>query len=151
MTTLLKQFIAVACICLSIDAFAEESLGRLFLTPDKRAMLERQRQTNAQVQETQTLQGATMHLNGIVQRSGGKKTVWINGQSQSDDATTFGVTAKIADPARASLAAEGEPAVSLKVGETVNRATRETDNGLEGGKILVGKSATHALDERPSK
>ncbi len=137
-------------VCAAPLAYAEESLGRLFFNPEKRAVLERQRQLNVQVQETQTLEGATVHLDGIIQRSGGKKTVWINGQAQNDNATPLGVAAKIVpgEPGRASLSAEGESPVNLKVGETVNRATRETDNGIDGGKIVVGKPAARARDAR---
>ena len=142
------KFLAFFLACATTVACAEESLGRLFFTPEKRAVLERQRQMNIQVQETQTLEGATVHLNGIIQRSSGKKTVWINGLPQNDNATPFGVAAKIVpgDPAHASLSAEGESPVNLKVGETVNRATREKDNGLEGGTIVVGKPAARARD-----
>ena len=140
------KVLAFFLACATSVACAEESLGRLFFTPEKRAVLERQRQMNIQIQETQTLQGASVHLDGIIQRSSGKKTVWINGLPQNDNATPLGVAAKIApgDPARAALSAEGESPVNLKVGETVNRATREKDNGLEGGTILVGKPSARA-------
>ncbi len=144
------RFFILFLTCATPLAYAEEPLGRLFFSPEKRAVLERQRQLNVQVQETQTLEGATMHLDGVIQRSGGKKTVWINGQPQNDNATPLGVAAKIApgDPGRASLSAEGESPVNLKVGETVNRATREKDNGIDGGKIVVGKPAARARDAR---
>ena len=136
-TRLLACFLA----CAATPAQAGDLTGRLFFTPEKRAALERQRQTN--IQETQTLEGTTVRLDGIIQRSSGKKTVWINGQAQYDNATPLGVGARIApgDPARAALSAEGESPADLKVGETINHATREKDNGLEGGAIVVGKPA----------
>lgn len=140
------RFLVFFLACRVNAAFAEESPGRLFFTPEKRATLERQRQMN--IHETQTLEGATVRLDGIIQRSSGKKTVWINGQPQNDNATPLGVGAKIApgDTGRASLSTEGETPATLKVGETINRATREKDNGLEGGTIVVGKRATRARD-----
>ena len=144
----LFAFLTFLLTCTPTMVCAEEVLGRLFFTPEKRAVLERQCQMNIQVQETHTLEGATVHLNGIIQRSSGKKTVWINGVPQNDNATPLGVAAKIApgDPARASLSAEGESPANLKVGETINRATREKDNGLEGGTIVVGKPSARARD-----
>ncbi len=47
------------------------TLGRLFFTPEKRATLERQRQLN--IQETQTLEGASMSLDGVIVRSSGRE------------------------------------------------------------------------------
>ena len=51
-------------------------LGRLFMTPEWRANLERQRQLN--IQETRSLEGGAMRLDGVVLRSTGKSTVWVN-------------------------------------------------------------------------
>ncbi|OQY70928.1 MAG: hypothetical protein B6D47_06895, partial [Rhodocyclaceae bacterium UTPRO2] len=54
---------------------ADETLGRLFFTPERRAALERQRQLN--IRETQkTIEGAELGVSGIVQRSSGKNTAW---------------------------------------------------------------------------
>lgn len=118
-------------------ALADESLGRLFFTPERRAALERQRQLN--IQETQTLEGSTVRLDGIIQRSNGDRTVWINGRPQHNGASSFGVTAKVVpgNSSRAALVADGEQPANLKVGETINRATREKQGGLEGGSLVV--------------
>lgn len=114
------------------------SLGRLFFTPEKRAMLERQRLSN--IRETQSLEGATMSLDGVVQRSSGKSTVWINGHPQHErDAARTGVdvhlTAK--DPGRAQLAPGEESPTQLKVGEAINRATGERNDRLGGGTVVA--------------
>jgi hypothetical protein len=114
-------------------------LGRLFMAPEARANLERQRQYN--IQETRSLEGDTMRLDGVVVRSSGKSTVWVNNRPQNENVRGTGVTANPSRqrPGRATLTTGAEPPVDLKVGVTVNQATRETSGGLAGGEIRVRK------------
>ncbi|CAG4884237.1 conserved exported protein of unknown function [Georgfuchsia toluolica] len=128
--------ILVALAILAPWAQAEEKLGRLFLTPERRAMLEQQRQFN--LQEQKTLEGATIRLDGVVVRSTGKKTIWINGQAQNDN-SSLGVETRVApnDPGRARLTESNEHQTSLRVGQKINRATQEINDGLDGGRIEV--------------
>lgn len=112
-----------------------EELGRLFHTPEKRAALSHQRQYN--LRRTEVVEGSRLELNGIVRRSSGRDTVWINGvpQATGEDG---GVAVSIGrDPAGATLAVGEEPAVGLKVGEAINRATRDREDGLAGGRVMV--------------
>ncbi|MBH1975485.1 MAG: hypothetical protein I8H95_04065 [Rhodocyclales bacterium] len=114
------------------------SLGRLFYTPEKRLLLERQRMSN--IQETQTLEGATMRLDGVVQRSSGKSTIWINGRPQSEhDAPRTGVKVWLLpkDASHARLAPGEEKSTQLKVGEEINRATGERNDRLGGGTVII--------------
>lgn len=57
-----------------------KALGRLFFTPEQRQMLE-----NGQLRADSVNGGsaATVVVNGIVQKRGGKRTVWINGMPQA--------------------------------------------------------------------
>ena len=113
-------------------------LGRLFFTPERRATLERQRTFN--IQEAQTLQGTTMSLDGVVYRSSGKATVWINRQAQTEgESARTGVSATIAPgtPGSALLAPGEEAPARLKVGETMNRATGERNTRLGGGVVVT--------------
>lgn len=136
----------LACILL-LPAFlsglalpvAAEPLGRLFLTPERRALLEHQRRTN--VQEAQSLEGTTVSLNGIVVRSGGKATVWINGRPQHDAALGAPVQAGLnaREPARARLTAGEEAPADLSVGESINLATREKNDVVAPGAVTVRK------------
>ncbi|MDP1654380.1 MAG: hypothetical protein Q8L56_16840 [Rhodocyclaceae bacterium] len=114
-------------------------LGRLFMTPESRANLERQRQYN--IQETRSLEGDTIRLDGVVVRSSGKSTVWVNNRPQHENVRGTGVVANPSRqrPDRATLSAGTEPPVDLKVGVTINQATRETSGGLAGGEIRVRK------------
>jgi hypothetical protein len=116
-------------------------LGRLFFTPERRAALERQRQLN--IQETRTLEGSTVSLDGIVTRSSGKTTVWVNQRPQDENAAGTGVTTAVSpkDPTRALVTPGEEPSASLKVGESINRATREKASRLDGGSVVVKRPA----------
>lgn len=122
----------IALATLMPQLHAQENLGRLFLTPERRDMLERQRLFN--LQEQQTLEGETIQLDGVMVRSTGKKTVWINGQ-----ANRMGIETHVApnNPGRAGLAVGNEQPTDLRVGQTINRATQKISDGLDGGRIEV--------------
>lgn len=114
------------------------NLGRLFFTPERRLALERQRTHH--VQQAQALQGTTMSLDGVVYRSSGKSTVWINQHAQNEnDAKRTGVSAKLSprDPGHALIAPGEDTPANLKVGEAVNRATGERNTRLGGGQVLT--------------
>jgi len=53
-----------------------DGLGRLFFTPQQRAQLEL---AQAQRSAAENRPAGALTLNGIVQRSDGARTVWING------------------------------------------------------------------------
>jgi hypothetical protein len=81
-----------------------------------------------------------MSLDGVVYRSSGKTTVWINRQSQNEnEAARTGVSAIVSpqSPGRARLAPGEEAPAELKVGEAMNRATGERDTRLGGGVVVT--------------
>lgn len=112
-------------------------LGRLFLSPEWRVALERQRQLNQQ--QARKIEGDAVRLDGVVTRSSGKSTVWINGKPQSESSSESGISAAVSprQPGRAIVSAGAEPPVNLKVGVTLNQATGETSGGLANGEIRV--------------
>lgn len=123
-----------------VPTIAEESvpLGRLFFTPEKRLALERQRIHN--VQQAQALQGVTMSLDGVVYRPGGKSTVWINRQAQSEnDQMRTGVKVVVTprNPGRALISPGEDKPERLNVGEAINRTTGERNNRLGGGNVTI--------------
>lgn len=125
-----------ACMLPSF-AVHSEPLGRLFFTAERRAALDRQRQANAL--ELAPMQGESLSLDGIVKRSSGRNTVWVNGHAQHDRANPAGIAADLqrGDPARAVISSGNSHSVSLRVGETANRATGEKKDGLDGGTIVI--------------
>lgn len=138
--------IAVTCCLLCCSQFAQaEPLGRLFFTPERRAALERQRQLN--IQETQAaIEGSTLTVSGLVQRSGGRNTAWINGAPVDEKGADPNVRVQIdrTSPGRATVTAGEEAPATLKVGEAINRTTRETSSGLGGGRVAVKRESVKA-------
>lgn len=130
--------LAAAILLLPAAPAAAEELGRLFFTPERRAALERQRQLN--IQETQqVIEGATLTVSGVVQGSSGRTTTWVNGTQQDDRGAASGIHVEVdrANPGRTKVVAGEESPASLKVGEAINRATRETTTGVGEGRITV--------------
>lgn len=112
-------------------------LGRLFLTPEWRTALERQRQIN--LQQTRNLEGDSVRLDGVVVRSSGKSTVWINNRPQTENSRDAGVAAMPSgrQPGRVAVSAGGTAPIDLQVGTTLNQATGVKSGGLAGGEIRV--------------
>ncbi len=131
----MKQTLLLAALaaftCIPATGTAEE-LGRLFFTPQQREDLDRRRATNAQ--EALVTRESSLTVNGHVSRSSGKTTTWINGVPQED-------RYRSSDPSRVTIqAGEGEPMVTLKIGQTRDEARGETRDSLAGGKLKVGKT-----------
>ncbi len=86
------------------------TLGRLFFTPEQRAQLD---YTYAR---TATSEGGTspvLTVNGIVQKNGGARTVWVNGVAQS------AANSRERTPTAQTVAVPGSHPVKLKVGEKI--------------------------------
>lgn len=119
-------------------AFAEEALGRLFFTPERRQTLDRQRQFN--IQEKQEIpEEPTFTIDGVVTRSSGKRTVWVNGTVQEEREVKQGVTVtpNRINPGKVIVQSEDGPTSAASVGDTVNRSTGETTGLLSGGQIRL--------------
>jgi len=117
---------------------AEESLGRLFFTPERRQQLDRQREMNV-LDKQQVPADPTLTIDGIVTRSSGKRTAWVNGSPQNEDdvASGLSVTPRRGDPGKVLVEANDSPAARARVGETVNRTTGQASDLLSGGQVLV--------------
>ena len=105
----MKKFIAIALLVLSSPPHAE-TVGRLFFTPQQRE------QIDAHELQNQEQSNATLTVNGIVQKHGGVRTVWLNGIAQS---------AVSAQPNPASVILtlpRKNQAVTIKVGEKIQLA-----------------------------
>ena len=132
----LCAFTLLAALC--PIAKADEELGRLFFTPERRQALDRQRQFN--IQEKQEIPvDPTLTINGVVTRSSGKHTVWINGVAQNDNEKTSGVTIipNRKAPGKVIVRSSDTVVGDSNVGETVNRNTGETTDLLGDGKIKL--------------
>ena len=141
---LLAALALVAAFCTNASAQENsDELGRLFFTPERRQTLDRQRQLN--IQEKQEIpEDPTLTIDGIVTRSSGKRTAWVNGVAQNENETPSGVsvTPRRKDPGKVVVQASELPAGNARVGGTVNRNTGEATDLLNGGRISTKSSAT---------
>ena len=102
-------------------ALAEDNLDRLFFTPERRQAMDRQRQLNPLgTAEPANQETPTLTINGVVTRSSGKRTVWINGEIKNDATLT------------------------VKVGDTLDKNTGETTPLLDEGKVVVHPAGKRA-------
>lgn len=121
---------------------APGGLGRLFFTPERRQVLDRQRQLN--IQEKQEIpEDPTLTINGVVTRSSGKRTVWINGVAQNENEKPGGVTVtpNRKNPGQIVVQPTDAPAGHARVGDTVNRNSGEAADLLNGGRITIRRAA----------
>lgn len=75
-----RHAFATMCVLASLAMHGAQaaSLGRLFFTPEQRAQLDHAHARSATTENGSSILAA----NGIVQRTGGRRTVWINGTAQ---------------------------------------------------------------------
>ncbi|HYR06032.1 MAG TPA: hypothetical protein VEP71_05050 [Gallionella sp.] len=117
----MNQAPKISMVCLALIAAAgasAEELGRLFFTPEQRAQLD----SGQQPGNDKPGSAHSLTVNGVVQKHGGQRTIWINGVPQSagksDERAPESVP--IAIPGRSQQ-------VKVKVGQKVlvNPATPE--------------------------
>jgi len=81
----MRTMLAALVLLMPLVASGADTMGRLFFTPDQRAQLDTMR--TRKVVATQTKEEPAPEIvtyNGIVRRSDGKTTVWVNNQSLSE-------------------------------------------------------------------
>ena len=111
---------------------APEMPGKLFLSPEKRHSLDRQRQLN--LHEDDGLDNENLRLDGVVQRSSGYNSIWINQRMQPQTPGRAG-----ADASSSPVELEQGRQIRLQVGESVNRNTQERKNVLPPDAIRSDK------------
>ena len=130
----------------SAGAGAQE-LGRLFFTPEQRAALDARRKARVPDKPAAAPQAESpiTRVNGAVQRSGGRSTVWVNGEAIPEGAPS-GVpqpAPSAAGSGRVSLpAGESAQRYDLRVGESLDRGSGEVRDVIGEGEVRVGKPAT---------
>ena len=77
-----KALLAAALLACAFDGLAAEELRTLFHSPGERQQLDRLRRGEP-AEEEAAVKRAPQVVNGIVKRSDGRQTVWINGQPVS--------------------------------------------------------------------
>lgn len=108
---------AVFVILLTSPGTHAAELGRLFFTPQEREQLELQ----GAVKSQGTVQRDTFTVNGMLQKSGGKRIYWINGEQQEAVASPDKAPASV----RVTLPGNSQP-VELKVGQRIELNSAQT-------------------------
>ena len=116
--------------------------GRLFFSAERRQSLDQQRKTR-QFQET-VVEGETLTLNGMVTRSSGKWTLWINGSPVTERDSTSIDAAPIAGTVgqgRLKAGGDNDSPSTLSVGNGIDRNTGANTSLLGNGAIRVHSRA----------
>lgn len=113
--------LALALI-IAVPAGAAEPLGRLFFTPAQRAKLDAGKAITEPKKAGPTVQGPrSVTVNGIVTRSDGESTVWVNGAPAGTRRPNAApIMAKPAGEATARVRVMDSDA-RLRVGQTLDR------------------------------
>ena len=147
-TEKMRYLIVLLAILPCISPVQAEVLGRLFFTPEERVSLDRERlRTGLPTPQAAQPQAAaptmeSVTLNGHIERSGGKSTLWINGKAQQETPKQITVTKNAAGEIRVKLP-ESNRVYSLKVGQTLtpdNGEIRESYQRAPPAKPIDGDS-----------
>ena len=138
--------------CLAVPAFADEApLGRLFLTPEQRATLDNARRNRIRAEALAAAAdkkpkipvAKSVTINGVVSRSDGESTVWVNGRP-TDGQTQDGMRVVIS-PGTDSSVVVREPekgrTVRLKVGQQADMVTGRVQEGYEARRLQAVDAA----------
>ena len=118
--------ILLSLVCGGAARAQSAPIGRLFFSPEERAQLDAQRANGgAPPQPVQAAPPAPppppVTMNGVVKRSSGKSTVWLNDTPQNDDNNQLATPA--ADPSVTLRLSSGRKVV-LKPGQTLDLGTQ---------------------------
>ena len=158
----------VACCALAAAATpapAQERLGRLFFTPAQRASLDvaRSQRARTTLATEKTEQEAapvpqTITYSGVLRRSDGKTTVWINNQPVHDriSAGAAAIVGRVGPDGSVTLQVpQSGRSVTLKPGQSVELLTGSIEEGyarkLDAPKPEAGSAAKPPADTGPAK
>jgi len=141
----LAALVALGLGLAALPAAAQE-LGRLFLTPEQRATLDARRKARVpdEAAAVPIVVAPTTRVDGYVQRSGGKSTVWVNGEPVREGARAAGARIVPAKPGATRIvigAPEDAREAQVRVGQSVDTASGEVRDPLGDGEIRVRRPA----------
>lgn len=112
--------------------------GRLFFTPERRQLLNRLRERNSLESRIKLEPETIVTLNGVVQRSTGKRTVWVNGLPLTEGQELTDLQIRRVQGNRVQLLPGNAPLTELKVGQTLERGSGYKQDMLGAqGEIIV--------------
>ncbi len=133
--TLLRAVFVLALLAPSVGIAQE--LGRLFFTPEQREALDSRRKARVPDKPAAAMVvSPTTRVDGIVKRSAGPSTVWVNGEALPEGS---GDAPRIA-PSLSVTLGEGGRRTALKPGEVLDRGTGEVRDVIGDGEIRVRRT-----------
>jgi hypothetical protein len=124
-------------------AHAQEPLGRLFFTPEQRTALDARRKARIPDKPAAVVaESPTTRVDGHVLRSGGRSTIWVNGEPAPEGVEQEGLRVRSgrSEPGKVSVTVgESERRFDLRVGEKLDRGSGEVRDVIGDGRIRVTK------------
>lgn len=132
----------LACAVLAPCAAAAQELGRLFFNPEQRAALDARRKARLPDKPMAAAPSPTTRIDGNVQRSSGRSTLFIDGAAVPDGTQPDGLRIRRSGDAGGVSVVIGEDnrRIDLRVGETLDRATGDVKGVLGDGEVRIGRS-----------
>lgn len=124
------QALMTAGLLLAANAPRADIAGRFFFTPQERAALNAQRNKSIGLGTG----GEPITINGLVARSSGKSTVWINNIPQSNHEAAGGVAIIGKQPAGGKVTVrlpDSAKPIGMKVGQTLDTGSGQIREGYE--------------------
>lgn len=146
MTRAAAATLLLALLCAG-QAAAQQDLKRLFFTPEQRAALDERRKARlADKPSAPVAESPVTRVDGYVKRSGGKSTVWLNGEPIVDGVQPEGVQLRRgADPSRVRvIVGEDRLSVDLRIGQSVDRSSGEVKDVIGDGQVRVERRGAPA-------
>ena len=119
------RWLVFISLMVPLVSFAAEPLGRLFYTPQQRAILDNARHQKIRVEvetESPTVP-ENISVNGVIKRSDGQSTVWINNRPLTDKRAPNGIKIISRDAENASVKLQMPQSsrnVNVKVGQNLD-------------------------------
>lgn len=126
------------CLLLALTPAQGAELGRLFFTPAQRAALDNARKQNIRIEVGSDAEQPAapvpqnISVNGLVQRSDGKSTVWLNHRAITEQQKTgggFDIAPGRKDHRVKLTVPESGRSVEVKVGQTVEVVSGTIEEG----------------------
>ena len=126
----------------------DEALGRLFYTPGQRAALDANIRSTKRAKKTVPLP-PSVTFNGVVTRSDGERTVWIDGRAyHRAESSDVEVITQPANPGEAEIKIEGvRRRMPVRVGQRLDPATGKTYELYEQAPGATYNSPSTAAEE----
>jgi hypothetical protein len=133
-------FLAGMVSFLNIQTACAQELGRLFFTPEQRGALDARRKARVpdKPAAAPVVASPTTRLDGYVQRSGGRSTVFINGEPVPEGAAEAPrLDTRRGDGRIPITVGEGGARFPLKPGEVLDRGSGEVRDVIGDGRLQV--------------